>query len=788
MLELGRVTLRRAARPLFIVAPALLVLVYQIAPLAAGNETFFLRDVLRVHLAMKAGQQAAESSLPLIDPYRGGGQPLLGNPNVVPLYPDNWLYQVAPPLWALNAHFWLHWLLAPICFAALGRAFGLGAAGAGAAGVVYATSGFFLSQLNFYNLVAGVALAPALVAAALGSVGSGRGVRRRGWLVALALAWALLLLAGDPQIAALAALLAAGAVWVQHGARPQGSGLALIALGLGTLLALPQLTELARILPSTFRGSASTSPAWTLQASWDPRLALEWVLPFSRTRLEPGLDGLELFGGQPPLFFSLHPGLLALVLVLLAGAPRGAARCFAWGAMAIGLFFALGSHNPMIRLAAELPGAGLLRFPVKAWLAVATGGALLAGIGTEVLLRGMRTRRAALLLGGAGALCLTLLAMAQLAPHLLGTWLQGLVPGRGAADRATAVAVQARLSMLLVGGLLACLLLVRRRPAPGVATLLTLHTASQLFFLRELVGTDDAWRYATPPPALVSVAPGETLVQGDCNFLFGPPRYHFPDPDPRWPVRTGFEQLCPYAGVLWQRRYEFTLSTEGLHADLSNFVARSLRDASDSERLRVLAAHGTRVLLLSRPLRGRIDALATLRATFPAGVGRLYVYEIPGSADEVQLVEGVRTVKTRRGALRQMAREDFAPRREVVLFAGVGRSPSPAGPTRPGNAVDIIERHAESLRIRVRAERASVLVVQRAHLPLWRAASDGEPTEVVVANASRLGVMVLPGAHEIHLWVDRTPLRWALVGSGLGALGVIGLGLGGRSDATRLGA
>lgn len=151
------------------VLPTLVLLVVAVWPLISGERTLYLRDVANTHLPAKWSQAEAmrEGRLPILDPLRDGGQPALGNPNTVPLYPDNLLYLVAPTLWAFNAHFWLHLLLAPWAFWWLGRVWGLSSRAAWAAGACYAASGFFLSSLNLYNLVAGYALAPALVAAAL---------------------------------------------------------------------------------------------------------------------------------------------------------------------------------------------------------------------------------------------------------------------------------------------------------------------------------------------------------------------------------------------------------------------------------------------------------------------------------------------------------------------------------------------------------------------------------------------------------------------------------------------
>lgn len=157
--------------PLFVL-PAILAIAVAIAPLVTGRDTLYLRDVLNTHLEMKVAQAEAmrEGRVPLIDPYRAGGQPLAGNPNAVPFYPDNLLYLVSSVLWALNAHFWLHWLVAPFAMYWLAREWDLEPEAAWSAGVVYALSGYFVSQLTFLNLVVVTALAPALAASALAAL------------------------------------------------------------------------------------------------------------------------------------------------------------------------------------------------------------------------------------------------------------------------------------------------------------------------------------------------------------------------------------------------------------------------------------------------------------------------------------------------------------------------------------------------------------------------------------------------------------------------------------------
>ncbi|MGH9464785.1 MAG: hypothetical protein ACRD0X_04015, partial [Thermoanaerobaculia bacterium] len=238
--------------------PALVLLLVTVWPLVAGGRTLYLRDVLNTHFGMKWYQAEAMKAghLPLVDPTRAGGQAHLGNPNTVPLYPDNVLYFLTDAFWALNAHFWLHLLLAPVAAYWMARAWGLRREAAWVTAVCYAGSGYFLSTLNLYNLVAPAALAPALVAAALRL---GEWERRRSAFVALAVVWALVVFGGDPMTAVVALVLALAAAVVRHGRRYPWRWAA-GSLAVGTLLSAPQWVEFLHILGLSFRGYWGFSP------------------------------------------------------------------------------------------------------------------------------------------------------------------------------------------------------------------------------------------------------------------------------------------------------------------------------------------------------------------------------------------------------------------------------------------------------------------------------------------------------------------------------------------------
>lgn len=756
-------------------APASLALAVAVAPLVGGGRTLFLRDVFNTHLPMKQAEAEAlrAGHLPLVDPYRAGGQPLAGNPNAVPLYPDNALYRIAPTLWALNAHFWLHLLIAPFAMFWLGRRLGLSREAAWAAGVVYATSGYVLSNLCFYNLIAGVALAPGLIAALLETTGErpGRGA------VATAVLWALLLLGGEPLLAGVALALAVGAGLTMAGWRRVHLLRVGLALLVGTLLAAPQLVELLRILPLSFRGHFGYGGGSGTVESFDPRQALEWLLPFPFGRLDRLGDfwGSRFYTDRPPYYPALYPGLLALALLAASGRPAGRrAAWWAWGSVGLGVGLALGRFNP---LAAWLFGSGTLRYPIKLWLAVAIGGAVLCGLGYERTLQaadGAARRPLGRALAGLALILLlgwlALVVRAGAARSLLRTLIPG---GFGGAFVEHERLRWAGLCLVSLAALALLALLVRmvgRRPALG-GVLLTVHAGLQLWLLRPLYPTDDVASYREPPALLAEVPPEARVVHGSFLDLFGPNQVgdgQFPAPELRWVERRAFAELFPFAGPLFGRRYELNCSAEGLDSFLARVAQGAVANLDDVRRVRLLRAFGVDRLLLERPLEPAAEGLVRLLRAQPSYGREIRVYAIEG-APAVFLAAHVRYAPDINAAIAQLVRPEFDASTSTVLAGDrVARDWAPG-------VVRLLGADVESLVAEVVAPAGGVLVVERSHLPIYRAWIDGRPAPLLVANLYRMGVEVPAGTHLVRIATDRRPLVAGLALAALAALALAGL-------------
>ncbi|MCL4838668.1 MAG: hypothetical protein KJ058_11965 [Thermoanaerobaculia bacterium] len=752
-------------------APTCLLLALTVWPLASGERTLVLRDVLNTHLVLKqhGAEALRQGEIPLVDPTRGGGQPYLGNPNAFPLYPTNLLFLATSTLRGLNAHIWLHWLLAPWAIFWLGRRLGLAREPAWVAGILYATSGFFASLLNLATVVAGAALAAALVAAALGAA---EPARRRA-PAAIAVLWALLILAGDPMTSALALLMALSAAAMLQG-REAGWGRLAAGLGLGSLVALPQLVAMLRILPVSFRGFWGYAQGGMV-GGWDLRLAPDLLWPFAFGRPDQLLFwGERLSGGDTPFLFTLFPGLLALLLLGAATGARGRREAWAAGVAALGLLLVVGASSRWLGWVFQLPGGDLLRFPAKAWLLTAVGASLLGGIGAERWLSGRGRRAAGWTLAGAGALYLG--AWILLLPLRGGGWrlLRAVAPERipdgwldGERLRLAGASLWGILIALLLAGLLQ---LGRRRPTGALAAALALHVATQLLLLAPAWVSDEADRYLAPPAAALA-PPGTVVAHGFATSLLGAPDLAAAGAERSAAGLQRFlhAALAPWAGQPAGLRYELNPSPEGLDQFMTQVAAGGLRHLGPRQQLQVLRATGAEILLLDREWPG-----LELAGEAPLGGSRLRAYRIPDPLPEAAVLGSRRPAPSFNDALAAVADPGFDPRTLAVV---AGEAPARDGP--PGSA-RVIRYEAEAIEIEAEVPAGGgTLVLRRAYLPVYEAAVDGKPARTLVANLTRLAVELPPGRHAVRIWADRRPTRIAFAVAGLAIALVALLGIAG---------
>lgn len=771
---------RSLTRAACFVAPAFLAILWFVVPLVAGGRTLVLRDVLNTHYLLRAslGTAIALGELPIVDPLRSGGAPLAGNPNAVPFYPDNLLLVVADTLWQMNLHFALHWLVAFVGAWRLGRRWGLGIEGAAGCAAAFALSGYWFSQMNLYNAVAVVALAPWLWSALLAS-GDERGGRRAA--AAAGLLWGFALLGGDPILAVLALAGGLAVALGRHGRRLPVAALAL-ALGIGTVVAAPQIVETLRIYATSYRGvfGYPQSDAGTRA----PAALVDLAIPLFFGRPDRlSLWGEALFGGYPPLYFTLYPGVVAAALALAAGRPRRREAVVLAVASGLALVLVYSGGTPLPGWIGRMPGGSAFRFFEKLALLPALGFALAAGTGAQRLAAGGAARVVARAAGVLGLPVLALWLGFGAGGERAERWFGAVFAGAASESiwseqrlRWAGLAMFVFAAIVLALGVLG---VTRRRGAAAVAALLALHALSQAFLLGPLAVTDDAAVYRSPPKLAASIPPDRVLAHGaltrfdaGLNAVIAPDelaeRRYF------WLQRRAHHELLGFSAVASGRRLELAISPEGLDPFVTQALVYGFAHFSDARRIALLAATGVDDLVVARALEPEGAGGAVLAAE-PETLGRsVRIYEIPESLPEAALAGMVVRAPHVNAALEAIWAPEFHPARVAVV---AGEGPARSGP--PG-AVRILDAERERVVAEVDSEAGGVLVLRRAHLPIWEATVDGRPAPTVIAQVTRLGVEVPAGRHRVELAISRRPLALSLVAAllALGALAAMARGVG----------
>jgi hypothetical protein len=299
--------------------------------------------------------------LPLWNPYRNLGEPLLADPQSMAVYPVFWaLAPLSGYTSFVGAWVAVHTALASGFAAALAKRWYVEPAGALAAGIAMGLSGFFTARLTFLNHFAAAAWLPALIY-----------LQSRQRPAALGLCLALQWLAGFPPFSILAGV-ALLAMAVAQG-RPGWICLAKAgawALGLAAVQWLPFLELLAHSTRTLI-----LSAELAVQFSLSPlELAAQLFVPqwFSWRAILVG----------DPAIVSFYTGVSVLGLGLW-GTHRGGRRevVLACAGLACALL-ALGAHLPGYE---RLPVLRVFRFPAN-WLLLASAAlALLCAAGIRAL-------------------------------------------------------------------------------------------------------------------------------------------------------------------------------------------------------------------------------------------------------------------------------------------------------------------------------------------------------------------------------------------------------------------
>jgi hypothetical protein len=765
-------------------------------PEILGSRRLVFRDAHMTHWPWRRVAMAMLSSghAPFVNETASGGQPLLANPNAVLLYPTVLLEKVFSPAAAFNLHYLLHVLWAFFGARALASRLGLSDGGAFFSGVAFAFSGTMLSYGSaFANAGPAAAWLPWCVAAAIDVARSETLLRLLSSAAAAGLAFGLQLLAGEPAISLLTlvcagvAALAAGvrsplatlrvrsplatlrvrsplapsrprlvrAGWTAAGGILAG----LLALG----IAAPLLLPLLQVLPLTYRGQH----LWSERAFGASPFALwriaEWFFP--RMGGDPGALGTgahwqyRLHEGDLVYIWSVTFGVLPLLAFAVAAVRRDfwSLRTILLAAGGVlTLLFSFGFALPFYRLLYSAEFLRRLRYPIKFYLLTTLCVALLAGFGIDALGKRRAGRLEAVLLAGAFALfTAAFFAAGQdgfldrlVRPHLagLGAGPDSLLPAIRHVFRGDALVGAAATLLLAV-------VLFLRRPERGrahalglAALLLALPWGLPLF-----VSADQ--KDLSRPPALLPV------MKGPGRLYVSPYLSELGEAHPELPptyaklARVQVEELSPATGAPFGIRYLFDEDPDGSYGWVNRIAGEVLTASGPEERARLLSAFGARWVLAEtgavlpgyRPVTG-----------FSVAGRRLELHEAVRPIPEVRWASRELRRASLSGVLELVRSDAFHPSTDVVL-------PGPPDFGRDGAVaparITLRELEADRVEADVDAEAAGHLVFSRTFFPSWKAAVDGAPARVLLANGRDLAVALPAGRHRVEIFWNPAPFR-----------------------------
>lgn len=715
-----------------------------------------------------AGEQIAAGHFPLWNPYLWGGMPFAADQQTGLFSPFNLLaFLLAQPFgygtleWLAIGQVWLASVLAY----AFCRDLGLRRSAALIGGITFAYSGFIISHLGHYPMVAVAPWLPATLLALR------RALLRRslGWTLATAGTLLMALLAGHQQIF-LYLLTATGLYWLfltwTTGPAPtwptslgkltrwlQGkfaghwliAGVQLaLALGVAVGLAAPALLPSLQLAARSIRSGISYSEATAF--SLRPLHLVTLLIPNAFGSTPATYIGAVGFSGE----VWGYAGLIALGLAVLAfvrstGPARREAYFFG-GLALLALVVALGPATPLQGwFYAFVPGYSRVRASGRWLLLVDFAIATLAALGLENLLRLLAQeaaetrallRRVIFGLSGALALGGIILALGY------GTLLASRDPSAPLAqflDSAAWTLVLLGLATgvlwLLARGQLAC-----RRGALALAALVVLDLFA-----------------ATAPVPPTNNDPLTDFRHDDAVALIQATH-------PDGPFRI--DQTKLEAG--WQPSWAATAGLESVTGTYDPLGLAAYNRYWDATRQRY---DSPRYDLLN------IRYVLMLPNTAPAGEGKFReigktkdftLYENTTVLPRAFLVGKSQATPSPDDAWVAINAPGFDPR--AVAYLGPPQDATATIPVldtgTPQGGATIARPDPDELIATVESDREAILVFSEVAYPGWRATIDGQPTTLYTADYTFRAVQVPAGRHEVRLTFAPPVWRlgWQLAG------------------------
>lgn len=712
--------------------------------------------------------------LPGWNPGPLGGTPAHAALQLGLLYPPNWLLRPFDAAHALEWSVWAHvaWLagggvflsrqLAPEAPGALHLIGALLWAGSGPLwGHVWAGHVSWVQALAWLPWGLGLAVA-ALRTAQVRTI------------VLCALALAVQLLAGHPQVsflgavggvAALLLLVPAGQAGGGLGRRPLGWLAALLAVALAVLLAAAQLWPTAALAPHLNRALSSPREI-ALAFESQPQTLLTFLAPHAGGGPAASLTN---WGSYHESLAFVGAGAAGLAAMGALGLGMGGAAAVFW--LVLCAVLAAGSHGGLLpALADAAPGFGAFRVPSRWMLAAWPVLAVLCSAGLHAQLRSGSVRKPGALVAGGLAVALLVLGLGWSAEHpLLAASLS-----KDAAPAALAEALsQTRMALLTGAAALLVAMAVGLLPHAGrlaAMSLALMALGQSLWFVSLHVQTPPAktmpaqafhWDDAT------AAALRQAAANGQHRVATAAPLRHA-----NRPAAVGLGGAGAYepALTLQANRYGNLLGSRPVGQYAVNHQVRG--PSAWLDRI----ATGVFVRAASDQRSAAAFADWPVVQTLADAGGALVVHKHP---QPFARISAAAQLVVEPDPVRALQRLPELGRDTVVVDRDL---PRPSG---PAPVLTVRTDQPEQIDIDVVASGPAVVVVRDALAPGWTATVDGQPQPIALADGLFRAIAVPAGRHALQLRFAVPGLREGLWVSAAALLALLLLWLAGSRQSAQ---
>lgn len=141
----------------------------------------------------------------------------------------------------------------------------------------------------------------------------------------------------------------------------------------------------------------------------------------------------------------------------------------------------------------------------------------------------------------------------------------------------------------------------------------------------------------------------------------------------------------------------------------------------------------------------------------------LYIYEDKSPLPRSAVYYDFEVIEDEVAAIARLHEASFPINERVVVYEDLAFTPTP----HPATPATIIEATPQRVVIEATAAQSGLLVFGEMNYPGWVAVVDGEAAPVVTANGVWRGVVISEGTHRVELLFRPTRLYWGIAGAGI---------------------